>query len=181
MDFVNIFEHRFCKHSLFSRTHQHDNRGRNSGQLKRGTTRFCPSFHQANAPAFVPLHALGFFQSRKASRIRFVFPKRRSFRRREHCQGGGSGGRGHYLDKRSGATHSPAANTKPLRSCERSARQRIFATAPVVRLVALRAGRRLQKPVGAKSASVRGDDSPTPLRFVVARRAKRTTARTGGR
>ena len=78
MDFVNIFKPPVCKHSLFSRTHQHDNRGRNSGQLKRGTTRFCPSFHQANAPAFVPLHALGFFQSRKASKIRFVFPKRRS-------------------------------------------------------------------------------------------------------
>ena len=89
--------------------------------------RFCPSFHQANAPAFVPLHTLGFFQSRQASRIRFVFPKRRSSRRREHCQGGGSGRRGHYLDKRSGAIHSPAANTKQPRQHERSARPRIFA------------------------------------------------------
>jgi hypothetical protein len=26
----------------------------------------------------MPLHTLGFFQSRKASKIRFVFPKRRS-------------------------------------------------------------------------------------------------------
>jgi len=32
-----------------------------------------------------------------------VFPKRRSSRRSEHCQGGGGGRRGHYLDKRSGA------------------------------------------------------------------------------
>jgi hypothetical protein len=32
--------------------------------------------------------------------------------------------------------------------------------------------------VGAKSASVRGDDSLTQLRFVVSRRAKRTRART---
>jgi hypothetical protein len=48
---------------------------------------------------------LGFFQSRKAAKIRFVFPKRRSFRRREHCPGGGGGRRGHYLDKRSGAIH----------------------------------------------------------------------------
>jgi len=40
---------------------------------------------------------------RQASKIRFVFPKRRSSRLSEHCQGGGGGRRGHYLDKRSGA------------------------------------------------------------------------------
>ena len=67
------------------------------------TARFCSSCHPSDAPAFVPLHALGSFQSRKAAKIRFVFPKRRSFRRREHCPGGGGGRRGHDLDKRSGA------------------------------------------------------------------------------
>jgi hypothetical protein len=156
MDFVNIFEPRFCKHSLFSRTRQHHNRGRNSGQPKRGTARFCSLIRQATAPAFVPLHTPVFFQSRQASRIRFVFPKRRSSRRREHCQGGGSGGRGHDLDKRSGAIHSPAANTKPLRSCERFARQRIFARLRWPCAWWRPPGGRPQGPVGAKSVSVRG-------------------------
>ncbi len=32
-----------------------------------------------------------------------MFPKCRNSRRSEHCQGGGGGRRGHYLDKRSGA------------------------------------------------------------------------------
>ena len=85
-----------------------------------------PRFAKRMRPPFVPLHTLGLFQSRQASMIRFVFPKRRSSRRREHCQGGGSGRRGHYLDKRSGAIHSPAANTKQPRHYERSARRWIL-------------------------------------------------------
>jgi hypothetical protein len=59
------------------------------------------------------LSAALFFQSRKALRFASCFRGGRSFRRREHCQDGGGGRRGHYLDKRNHAIQSPAANTKP--------------------------------------------------------------------
>jgi len=50
---------------------------------------------------------------RQASKIRFVFPKRRSSRLSEHCQGGGGGRRGHYLDKRSGAVQCQRQTRSP--------------------------------------------------------------------
>ena len=96
-------------------------------RLKRGKRRVCSPFRQANAPAFRATAHTRTFPEPSGLMIRFVFPKRRSSRRREHCQGGGSGRRGHYLDKRSGAIHSPAANTKQPRQHERSARPQIFA------------------------------------------------------
>ena len=95
-------------------------------RLKRGKRRVCSPFRQANAPAFRATAHTRTFPEPSGLMIRFVFPKRRSSRRREHCQGGGSGRRGHYLDKRSGAIHSPAANTKQPRHYERSARRWIL-------------------------------------------------------
>lgn len=104
---------------------------------KKGTPRFCPSFPPSECARFRAAAHTRTFPEPSGLMIRFVFPKCRSSGRSEHCQGGGSGRRGHYLDKRSGAIHSPAANTKPLRHCERFARQRIFtATALALRLMA---------------------------------------------
>ena len=55
-------------------------------RLKRGKRRVCSPFRQANAPAFRATAHTRTFPEPSGVMIRFVFPKRRSSRRREHCQ-----------------------------------------------------------------------------------------------
>ncbi len=128
IEFVNIFERpRSVNISSLAVHAGTTSQGRNSGQLKRGTTRFCSLVQQANAPARVRLHATGLFQSLRLQRFASCFLSAAVPGDASIVQVEAAGDRAHDLDKRSGAIHSPAANTKPTRCCERSARQRIFA------------------------------------------------------
>jgi len=62
-----------------------------------------------------------------------VFPKCRNSRRSEHCQGGGGGRRGHYLDKRSGAVQCQRQTRSPnMVAVQKSVRLHAFHAALVV-------------------------------------------------